>query len=159
MATTLYITIEDTVKAFISSYEEAVHTSNPALLSKTLAVTCLRKVEPADFLRAMGQDPEAQMDNATYIEHMGPQFMAMEDGKCNILSIAIDTVQLSAVARVEHHCKLPNKDWNCVEIAWFLEFTADGTRIANITEFIDSHGITKFIGGIQEMMAAAAAGK
>lgn len=157
MASPLYQTIEDTVKAFIASYEEAVGTSNPALLSKTLADTCLRKVEPADFLRAMGQDPDAKMDNAAYIEHMGPQFMAMEDGKCNILSIAVDTVKRSAVARVEHNCKLPGKDWICVEIGWFLEFTEDGTRISAITEFLDTHGITLFIRGLQELMAAAAA--
>jgi hypothetical protein len=145
----IYASIESTFKAFLAYYEQAVKTSDPSVLTTTLSPTCLRQVVPAQSMKDVGEDATLKMNNETYLKHMGPQFAAMEDGKCEIKSLRIDGVKKSAVGRVQHHCKLPGSDWI------FVEFEEDGKKIKPITKFSNTHGITKFVMALRALVAGA----
>lgn len=145
------------MRSFIRSYEDALRQTKPSLLSQVTSPDCLRTTAPAAFVRSVGQDPAATMDNEVYAEHMAGQLAIMEDGRCVILSTCVDTAKKSAVARVEHHCKLPGKDSLCVEFCWFLDFTEDGKAIKKIVQFVDSQTIFKFMQMVQEAAASKGA--
>ena len=153
----LYDIIEATFEAFLASYERAVKDSDPKQLLTVLAPTCVRRVYPVQFVKDMGQPGVEEMDNESYLQHMGPELAVMEDGRCEIKSLCIDTTRKTAMGRVDHHCKLPQTEWMTIEFVWQLDFEEDGKTVKAIAEILDCHGITKFVGAVQQLMATQAA--
>ena len=151
--TTLYSTIEATVKSFVSSYTDAVELRDGSILSRALTPDCRRELVPGSMFRSLKIPFDPKMDNDAYEKHVSKELVVLEYSKTEILDCSIDTVGVKAAARSVHTLKLKEGDAYVVEFCWFLHFTGDGSKIKKITQFVDATGGSAFLAAMKEVVS------
>jgi hypothetical protein len=142
-ADNLRATMEATMIGFIDSHTAAVKHKDQAALSSYLTADCTRHLRPATF-PATYNFIKAVETNAEYEARMTQEMAAMDDTRATILTSTIDTVARKGSVHSEHWTKIGATEFT-MEICWFLDFSADGTRVCKIVEFVDTLTSAKMV--------------
>lgn len=145
--------IQSTINAFIENNTQAVKQRDTSLLSAILAKDCIRQYRPLSFIKRYPQFFKPQITNADYEAQMQGELHTMKDVAQNVTRTVIDSVERKATLWVETTIWTPESQ-STVEVIFDLNFTEDGTRVSQVTEFVDTYESTKLLEQILEKMGA-----
>lgn len=133
--------IEDTTRAFLNSYSDATAANDAALNTRLLTPDCTRILRPESFFKARGR--ASVLSNADYED-----ILALDLSIGGMENLAVSDVTVDAGSRRSSATSVwdmvfRDSDRAKMEVAWFLEFTADGTRITRIVEYVDPSVIVR----------------
>jgi hypothetical protein len=146
--------LHNTVDTFIANNTQAVKTKDYSLFSAVLAEGCVRLYRPLSFINRYSQFFKSEITNADYEAQMKIELQVMKDVSQNITRVIIDTEQRAAVIWSEQTVFTVDGKKNVVEVVWDLSFSEDGSRVAQIMEYVDTHESGKVL---EEMLSRAAA--
>ncbi|KAK8103053.1 hypothetical protein PG984_016199 [Apiospora sp. TS-2023a] len=164
--------MEATLHAFVENNTRAVNTRNPSLLSAVLADDCVRHYRPRSFVRRHAAFLRPRLTNAEYEAQMAVELQGVAGLRQTITRVVVDAPARRAVVWVEATVTAAaaaadtaatgdgggdggeeeDKDKTPVEVVFDLDFTADGTRVSQILEFVDTLESTRVL---EHMLAKA----
>ncbi|TDZ32120.1 hypothetical protein C8035_v012330 [Colletotrichum spinosum] len=136
--------IEATARAFLSAFEEVSVQDDVSIINRDVTADCTRHLLPASVPEAFGLPAGFFFDNATYFEAVSKDNKVLKF-KNNILSnlvIDTDARRASFTSDAEVH-PVSGEAWYPVEMAWFLYFDEDGSKITRVVEFGDKDGLLR----------------
>ncbi|CAG9982016.1 unnamed protein product [Clonostachys byssicola] len=137
--------LQKTIDSFVENNTQAVKKQDVALLSAILTDDCVRKYHPRSFVKRYSQFLKPQLTNAEYEAQMKNELGTMKDVQQKITNTVIDTEARTAVLFSEQTITTANGGTSVVEVLWGLTFTEDGSRVAQVLEYVDSQVIEQML--------------
>ncbi|KAI1183911.1 hypothetical protein F5B17DRAFT_107774 [Nemania serpens] len=133
----IHAAIKSTVVQFLNSPAQALAAKDSSLFFATLTAECKHHLRPLSFITAnpflkavkSNEEQKAQLESA---------LSTMESTRVELKELVIDSANRKASVLAEHCTKILGMDPNILEVTWFFDFTEDGKRITQVTEFIDT---------------------
>ncbi|KAI0854036.1 hypothetical protein F5Y00DRAFT_65265 [Daldinia vernicosa] len=146
--------LQKTANAFVENNTLAVKKRDTSLFSAILTEDCIRVYRPLSFIQRYPQFFKAQITNADYEAQMQVELQTMKDVSQKITRTVIDATERRATLWSEQTILTANGSTSKVEVIWDLDFSEDGTRVSQITEFVDTYEATKVL---EQMLVKAGA--
>ncbi|KAM0213267.1 hypothetical protein ACHAQI_004310 [Fusarium lateritium] len=151
---------ENLTRQFAESQAKSVQAKDPKLVSATLADNCRRIIAPASFMRSMGipaEMIEAGSSNELYEQNFSMQLPLIDWTTCTIHDTSFDAERRKATVHLTHRIQLHGmKEEFAVENLILLDLDESGRRIEKILEFTDVAESKRYMGALQELLAAKA---
>ncbi|KAI1804580.1 hypothetical protein F4811DRAFT_275065 [Daldinia bambusicola] len=144
--------IQKTIDRFLANNDLGVKNRDPSIFSAVLTDDCLRVYRPASFVARYPQFFKAQISNADYEAQMRVELATMRAVSQTVSRTTIDPAQRRATLWTEQAVTTADGAVTRVELIWDLTFSEDGTRVAQILEFVDTYEATKVL---EKMLANA----
>ncbi|KAM0238319.1 hypothetical protein ACHAP5_008724 [Fusarium lateritium] len=152
--------IENLIRQFAESQAKSVQAKDPKLVSATLADNCRRIIAPASFMRSMGipaEMIEVGSSNELYEQNFAMQLPLIDWTTCTIHDTSFDTERRKATVHLTHRIQLHGvKEEFAVENLILLDLDESGRKIEKILEFTDVAESKRYMGALQELLAAKA---
>jgi hypothetical protein len=152
--------IENLIRQFAESQAKSVQARDPKLVSATLADDCRRLIAPASFMRSMGipvEMIEAGSSNELYEQNFAMQLPLIDWTACTIHDTSFDPEKRKATVHLTHRIQLHGvKEEFAVENLILLDLDESGRKIKKILEFTDVAESKRYMGALQELLAAKA---
>ena len=145
--------IEATSIEFIKSYEAGWEEKKPALISRSLEPTCKRIIAPASYMRGHGVPADFAFTNDMYEEQYAKDVKVSRVLGSKISFLVIDTEERKSAFTSVSDIEYSDGEKGVVEIAWFLQFNNDASKISNVLEFVDGDSSKKFFAKCRELEA------
>ncbi|KAJ5734778.1 hypothetical protein N7533_013181 [Penicillium manginii] len=135
--------IEATARAFLSAYEEGGAQNDASIINRDVTADCTRYLLPAAVPQAFGLPADFFFDTTNYQETFAKDIKVMKFRNNIMANLVIDTearrAAFTSIAEV-----YPNSGESySAELAWFLYFNEDGSKVKKVVEFCDKDVILK----------------
>lgn len=142
-STNLRERIEATARAFLSAYEEGAAQDDASIINRDVTADCTRYLLPASVPRAFGLPVDFFFDTTKYQETFAKDIKTKKFRNNIISNLVIDTEarQAAFTSIADVHTK--NGESYPAELAWFLYFNEDGSKVKKVVEFCDKDVILK----------------
>ncbi|KAH9895376.1 hypothetical protein F4778DRAFT_269274 [Xylariomycetidae sp. FL2044] len=142
-----------TTQKFIQSYVDAGQARKPELVSSALDDACVRSVGPPPFLAAVGAPADLTMDNATYAAEFNTlEFYTMDRHVAHDVVVDVGSAAgtRKAAARSTLHGTWIDGTPFERHFVWFLEFSADGSKVVRVYQHNDTKENVEFRERVKE---------
>ncbi|KAK0383692.1 hypothetical protein NLU13_9603 [Sarocladium strictum] len=140
---TLAKVMRATAEAYLNSFVRASRNKDIREISVNCTDDCQRLVGPASFLQLVGAPLDLKMSNAEYESQFGTMaFYNLQ--ACIISKLVVDEETLRAAAKSELIGEFVDGRKISRTNVWFLDFTADGTKICKVYQHLDFHEALEF---------------
>jgi hypothetical protein len=135
--------VEATARAFLSAYEEGGAQNDASIINRDVTADCTRHLLPAAVPQAFGLPADFFFDTTNYQETFAKDIKVFKFRNNIMANLVIDTearrAAFTSIADVH-----PNSGESySAELAWFLYFNEDGSKVKKVVEFCDKGVILK----------------
>ncbi|KAB8068484.1 hypothetical protein BDV29DRAFT_199395 [Aspergillus leporis] len=130
-STNLRERIVATARAFLSAYEEGGAQDDASIINRDVTADCTRYLLPASVPQAFGLPADSFFDTTKYQETFAKDIKVLKFRNNIISNLVIDTEARRAAFT------------SIAELAWFLYFNEDGSKVKKAVEFCDKDVILK----------------
>lgn len=143
-STTLRERIEVTARAFLSAYEEGGAQNDASIINRDVTADCTRYMLPASVPQAFGLPPDFSFDTTKYQEKFEKDIKVLKFRNNIMANLAIDTEARRAAftSTADVHVIYSGESYPA-ELAWFLYFNEDGSKVQKVVGFSDKDVILK----------------
>lgn len=135
---TLRERIEATARAFLSAFEEVGVQNDVSIINRDVTADCTRHLLPASVPLAFSLPEGFFFDNTKYHETVANDNKVLKFRNNTISNLIVDTearrASFTSIAEVH---PVSGEAWYSAEMAWFLYFNEDGSKITKVVEFGD----------------------
>ncbi|KAF5023418.1 hypothetical protein F66182_4518 [Fusarium sp. NRRL 66182] len=137
--------IENTVRQFISAYQEAGEQNDPSLINRDVDPDCTREFLPEALLDFFGAPPGWASDNDAYEKATANDLRVGRVKRATLSNLTIDTEALKAAGTSVAEMDLKDGETIIMEHAWVFDLNEDGSKITKVVEFCDQDAVRKFM--------------
>jgi hypothetical protein len=142
-STNLRERIEATARAFLSAYEEGGAQDDASIINRDVTADCTRYLLPASVPQAFGLPADFSFDTTKYQETFAKDIKVLKFRNNIIANLVIDTEARRAAFTSIADVHANNGESYPAELAWFLYFNEDGSKVKKVVEFCDKDVILK----------------
>ncbi|OQE12821.1 hypothetical protein PENFLA_c062G09776 [Penicillium flavigenum] len=135
--------IEATARAFLSAYEEGGSQGDASIINRDVTADCTRHLIPASVPQAFGLPADFFFDTTKYQEAFAKDIKVLKFKNNILANLVIDTESRRAAFTSIADVHPINGDSYQAELAWFLYFTEDGSKVKKVVEFCDKDVILR----------------
>jgi hypothetical protein len=136
-STNLRERIEATARAFLSAYEEGAAQDNASIINRDVTADCTRYLLPAAVPQAFGLSADFFFDTTKYQETFAKDIKVLKFRNNIIANLVIDTEARRAAFTSIADVHVNSGESYPAELAWFLYFNEDGSKVRKVIEFCD----------------------
>jgi hypothetical protein len=130
--------IRATTEKFLRAYVDATEKHDARVFSETLDRDCRRFIGPEPFLTAMALPQNFSLSNEEYENLSKKDLSTWTITTCQVSNLTVDPTSRKSAARSSYVGKLKDGSEFTRTLAWFLDFSEDGTKITRIYQVNDS---------------------
>lgn len=143
-STNLRERIEATARAFLSAYEEGAEQNDASIINRDVTEDCSRYLLPASVPQAFGLSPDFFFDTTKYQETFAKDIEVLKFRNNNISNLVIDAeARRAAFTSIADVHVVNSGESYPAELAWYLYFNDDGSKVQKVVEFCDKDVILK----------------
>ncbi|KAJ8062465.1 hypothetical protein OCU04_008998 [Sclerotinia nivalis] len=142
-STNLRERIEATARAFLSAYEEGGAQDDASIINRDVTADCTRHLLPASVPQAFGLPTDFFFDTKTYQETFAKDIKLLKFRNNISANLVIDTEARRAAFTSIAAVHANSGESYPAELAWFLYFNEDGSKVKKVVEFCDKDVILK----------------
>ena len=157
--TTLRKAIEAKSIEFIKSFEVAWEEKNPALINRSLDAACKRVIAPASYMQSRGVPADFALTNEMYAEYYAKDLKVSRVVGSKVSFMVIDTEERKSAFTSASDIEYNDGEKAVLEVAWYLQFNDDASKITKVLEFVDADSTTTFINKCRELEAKLEGGQ
>jgi hypothetical protein len=135
--------MEATARAFLSAYEEGAVQNDASVINRNVTPDCTRYLLPASVPQAFGLPADFFFDTVKYQETFARDIKVLKFKNNIMANLIIDTearrAAFTSIAEVHPN----NGETYLAELAWFLYFNEDGSKVKKVVEFCDKDVILR----------------
>jgi hypothetical protein len=135
--------IEATARAFLSAYEEGAAQNDASIINRDVTANCMRYLLPASVPQAFGLPVDFSFDTTQYQETFAKDIKVLKFRNNIIANLVIDTEARRAAFTSIAEVHVNSGEFYHAELAWFLYFNGDGSKVEKVVEFCDKDVILK----------------
>ncbi|GLA07551.1 hypothetical protein AnigIFM60653_008785 [Aspergillus niger] len=135
--------IEATARAFLSAYEEGSVQNDASIINRNVTADCTRYLLPSSVPHAFGLPADFFFDTAKYQEMFGKDIKVLKFTNNIMANLIIDTEARRAAFTSVAEVHANNGETYPAEMAWFLYFNEDGSKVKKVVEFCDKDVILR----------------
>ncbi|GFF25928.1 hypothetical protein IFM61606_09584 [Aspergillus udagawae] len=135
--------IEATARAFLSAYEEGGAQNDASIINRDVTADCTRYLLPASVPQAFGLPVDFFFDTTKYQETFAKDIKVLKFRNNIIANLVIDTEARRAAFTSIADVHANSGESYQAELAWFLYFNEDGSKVKKVVEFCDKDVILK----------------
>ncbi|GFF59846.1 hypothetical protein IFM51744_10071 [Aspergillus udagawae] len=135
--------IEATARAFLSAYEEGGAQNDASIINRDVNADCTRYLLPASVPQAFGLPVDFFFDTTKYQETFAKDIKVLKFRNNIIANLVIDTEARRAAFTSIADVHANSGESYQAELAWFLYFNEDGSKVKKVVEFCDKDVILK----------------
>ncbi|OJJ70112.1 hypothetical protein ASPBRDRAFT_130277 [Aspergillus brasiliensis CBS 101740] len=139
----LRLCIEATARAFLSAYEEGSVRNDASIINRNVTADCTRYLLPSSVPHAFGLPADFFFDTAKYQETFAKDIKVLKFTNNIMANLIIDTEARRAAFTSVAEVHANNGETYRAEIAWFLYFNEDGSKVKRVVEFCDKDVILR----------------
>ncbi|CAG9986441.1 unnamed protein product [Clonostachys byssicola] len=133
-----------TTEKFLRAYVEATQQNDPTVFSATLTSDCRRYIGPPSFLAAMGLPEDFSFTNTEYEDLSRKDMAIWTITSASVKNITVDVANRKSAATSEYVGTLSDGSSFSRNLAWFLDFNEDGSKITRIYQLNDTQEAKDF---------------
>lgn len=135
--------MEATAGAFLSAYEEGGVQNDASIINRNVTADCTRYLLPASVPQAFGLPADFFFDTAKYQEAFAKDIKVLKFKNNIMANLIIDTEAHRAAFTSIAEVQANNGETYPAELAWFLYFNEDGSKVKKVVEFCDKDVILR----------------
>ncbi|VUC31944.1 unnamed protein product [Clonostachys rosea] len=136
--------IRATTREFLIAYFLASEKNDPRVFSATLTSDCRRYIGPPSFLAAMGLSEDFSFSNTEYEDLSRKDLEVWSITSYKFGNITVDVPNRRSAATSEYGGSLSDGTSFSRNLAWFLDFDQDGSKITRIYQLNDTQEAKDF---------------
>ncbi|CAH0046447.1 unnamed protein product [Clonostachys solani] len=136
--------IRATTREFLTAYLHASEQNDPKVFSATLTSDCRRYIGPPSFLTAMGLAADFSFSNTEYEDLSRKDMEVWSITLCRQGNMTVDVANRKSAATSEYVGSLSDGTQFSRNLAWFLDFNEDGSKITRIYQLNDTQEARDF---------------
>lgn len=135
--------IENTAQVFLSAYEEGGAQNDASIINRDVTADCTRYLLPASVPQAFGLPADFFFDTTKYQEMFAKDIKVLKFRNNIIANLVIDTeARRAAFTSIADVHAVSGESYQA-ELAWFLYFNEDGSKVKKVVEFCDKDVILR----------------
>lgn len=135
--------IENTAQVFLSAYEEGGAQNDASIINRDVTADCTRYLLPASVPQAFGLPADSFFDTTKYQEMFAKDIKVLKFRNNIIANLVIDTeARRAAFTSIADVHAVSGESYQA-ELAWFLYFNEDGSKVKKVVEFCDKDVILR----------------
>ncbi|WAO93489.1 Hypothetical protein NCS54_01103800 [Fusarium falciforme] len=142
-STNLRERIEATARAFLSAYEEGGARNDASIINRDVTADCTRYLLPASVPQAFGLPTDFFFDTTKYQDAYAKDIKVLKFRNNIISNLVIDAEARRAAFTSIADVHATSGESYRAELAWFLYFNDDGSKVKKVVEFCDKDVILK----------------
>ncbi|KAL1856965.1 hypothetical protein Daus18300_010525 [Diaporthe australafricana] len=143
-STSLRERIEATARSFLQAYEDGGAQNDASIINRDVTADCERYLLPASVPQAFGLPTDFFFDTTKYRETFAQDIKLLKFKNNIISNLIIDTeARRAAFTSIAEVHIVSSGDSYPAELAWYLYFTEDGSKVKKVVEFCDKDVILK----------------
>jgi len=135
--------MEATARAFLCAYEEGSVQNDASIINHNVTADCTRYLLPASVPQAFGLPADFFFDTAKYQELFAKDIKVLKFKNSIMANLIIDTEARRAAFTSIAEVQANNGEMYPAELAWFLYFNEDGSKVKKVVEFCDKDVILR----------------
>jgi hypothetical protein len=135
--------IQATAEAFLSAYEEGGAQNDASIINRDVTADCTRYLIPASVPQAFGLPADFFFDTTKYQETFAKDIKVLKFKNNVMANLVIDTEARRAAFTSIAEVHAINGEFYHAELAWFLYFNDDGSKVKKVVEFCDKDVIMR----------------